>query len=56
MTTAFAAGPALLAGFVLADEIFIAYEVEGAYFRIWIALLVSNVAWRLLEGDEPARA
>jgi hypothetical protein len=56
LAVAFAAGLALFAGFVLADEIFIAYEVEGTHFRIWIALLVSYVGLRLLPGDEPARA
>lgn len=47
----FVAGTALFAAFVLADEIFIAYDVEGTHFRILVALIVSLMAVRLLPDE-----
>lgn len=44
-------GATLFAGFVLADEIFIAYSVEATHFRILIALIVSLLAVRLLPDN-----
>jgi len=45
-------GAALFAGFVLADEIFIAYSFEATHFRILIALVVSLLALRLLPSED----
>jgi hypothetical protein len=47
---AFVAGVGLFAGFVLADEIFLAYTkgLEASHFRIFSALLVSWLSIRLL--------
>ncbi len=55
VTTAFVVGLALMAGFVLTDEIFIAYEVESTHLRLFIAQLVSLLAILLLP-DHPDSA
>jgi hypothetical protein len=52
---AFTVALALFAAFVLADEIFIAYSVEGTHLRIFLALLVSLLALRLLPDEGSVR-
>lgn len=47
----FIAGASLFAAFVLADEIFVAYSVEGTHVRILVALIVSLLAVRLLPDE-----
>jgi hypothetical protein len=48
---AFGAGLALFAAFVIADEIFIAYQVEGVHLRVLVALLGSLLVVQLLPAD-----
>lgn len=48
VTTAFAAGLGLWAAFIIADEIFIVYDVEATHFRLLIAQLVSLLFLELL--------
>jgi hypothetical protein len=49
---AFAAGLMLWAAFALADEVLIAYPVEGTHFRLFTAQLATLLAVELLpEGD-----
>lgn len=48
VTTAFVIGLALMAAFVLVDEIFIAYEVESTHLRLFIAQAVSLLTIFLL--------
>jgi hypothetical protein len=45
---AFTVGLALWAGFVLADEIFIAYTLEAVHLRLFGLQLLSVLALRLL--------
>jgi hypothetical protein len=54
--TAFVAGLSLWAGFVIAEEIFIAYPVEAVHWRLFTALLATLLAVELLpeeHRDEP---
>lgn len=51
VTTAFVVGLALMATFVLVDEIYIAYEVESTHLRLFIALLASLLALLLLPDE-----
>ena len=52
---AFTVAIALFGAFMLADEFFIAYVVEGTHLRIFLALLASLLALRLLPDGESAR-
>jgi hypothetical protein len=49
--TAFAFSLALWAAFMIADELLIAYDVEGTHMGIFTAQLVTLVAVRLLPED-----
>lgn len=49
--TAFAFSLALWAAFVVVDEFFIAYEVEGTHMAIFTSQLVTLLAVRLLPED-----
>lgn len=49
--TAFAVSLALWAAFMLADELFFAYDVEATHMRIFTAQLVTLLAIRLLPDD-----
>jgi hypothetical protein len=49
-----AAGLSLWAAFVLADEVFIAYAVEAAHWRLFIAQLVTLLAVELLPEGHAA--
>ena len=53
---AFAVALGLFATFVIADEIFIAYSLEGTHLRIFVTLLVSVLALHLLPDEVDARA
>jgi hypothetical protein len=46
--TASAVGLSLWAAFVLADEVFIAYQVEATHWRLFVAQLVTLLAVELL--------
>jgi hypothetical protein len=48
---AFAVSIALWAGFIIADEIFFAYDVEATHLRLFTAYLVSLLAIRLLPDE-----
>jgi hypothetical protein len=52
--TAFAVSLSLWAAFLLADEVFIAYAVEGTHLRLFIAQLATLLAVVLLPEDRPA--
>jgi hypothetical protein len=47
-----AAGLALWAAFLLADEVFVAYAVAGAHWRLFTAQLATLLAVELLPEDE----
>lgn len=49
---AFVVGVALSAGFVLADEVFVAYDVEATHLRLPVAQLVSRLAIHLLPDGQ----
>jgi hypothetical protein len=50
-----AAGLGLWAAFLLADEVFVAYAVEGTHLRLFTAQLATLLAVELLpEGARPA--
>ncbi len=49
--TAFAVSLALWAAFMIADELFLAYDVEATHMRIFIAQLVTLLALRLLPEE-----
>jgi hypothetical protein len=54
---AFAAGLGLWAAFLLADEVFVAYALEGTHLRLFTALLATLLAVELLPGGgRPAGA
>lgn len=53
--SAFIVGIALMAAFIVADEIFITYEVEATHLRLFTAQLLSLLAVVLLP-DDPAKA
>ena len=54
---AFSAGLALWAAFIMADELLIAYPVEGTHLRLFTAQLVSLLAIVLLpEKERPAES
>jgi hypothetical protein len=53
---AFAVALGLFAAFMVADEIFIAYPVENTHMRIFVTLLVSLLALRLLPDEATARS
>ncbi|HWV84237.1 MAG TPA: hypothetical protein VNZ62_02225 [Capillimicrobium sp.] len=44
----------LWAAFIVADEVFLAYPIEGTHWRLLIALVVSVLALRLLPDERPA--
>lgn len=48
---AFTAGLMLWAAFMIADEVFIAYAVEGTHLRLFIAQLATLLAIELLPED-----
>ena len=48
----FVVGIALWAGFVLADEVLVAYDVEATHLRLLVAQLVSFLAVHLLPNDQ----
>jgi len=52
---AFAVALGLFGAFMIADEIFIAYPVEGTHLRIFVTLLVSLLAVCLLPDETDAR-
>jgi hypothetical protein len=56
-TAAFVTSIALWAAFVLADELFLAYEggTEGTHVRLFLAQLVSLLAIHLLPDDRPSQ-
>jgi len=43
----------LWAAFIAADEIFLAYPIEGTHWRLFVALVVSVLAVRLLPDERP---
>jgi hypothetical protein len=47
---AFTVALGLFAAFVVADEFFIAYHVEGTHLQVFLALLASLLVVRLLPG------
>jgi len=47
---AFTAALGLFAAFALADELFIAYHIEGTHLQVFLALVASLLAVRLLPG------
>jgi hypothetical protein len=47
---AFTVALGLFATFALADELFIAYHLEGSHLQVFLALLASLLALRLLPG------
>jgi hypothetical protein len=49
---AFAVGLSLWAAFILADEVFVAYEVAGTHWRLFVAQLVTLLAIELLPDRE----
>ena len=49
--SAFACGLALWSAFVLADELFIAYDLEASHLRLFIAQLVSLLFLELSPND-----
>jgi hypothetical protein len=49
---AFAAGLSLWAAFILADEVFVAYAVEGTHWRLFTAQLATLLAVELLPEGE----
>jgi hypothetical protein len=51
---AFTVALGLFAAFALADELFIAYHVEGTHLQVFLALLASLLAVRLLPGEGTA--
>ncbi len=51
VATAFLVGLALWAAFTLADEVFIAYPLEGVHLRLFAVQLLSLLAIRLLPDD-----
>jgi hypothetical protein len=51
---AFAVALGLFAAFTLADELFIAYHVEGTHLQVFLALLASLLVVRLLPGTAAA--
>jgi hypothetical protein len=48
---AFAASLLLWAGFLVADEVFIAYPLEGTHLRLFVAQLVTLLAIELLPSE-----
>ena len=53
---AFAAGLGLWAAFLLADEVLIAYPVEGTHLRLFTAQLVTLLVVELLPDESPRAA
>jgi hypothetical protein len=51
---AFALGLGLWAAFLLADEVLVAYALEGTHLRLFTAQLATLLAVELLPGDRPA--
>lgn len=56
VTGAFVVSIALMAVFILVDEIFLAYDVESTHLRLFIAELVSLLAIVLLPDHDGDRA
>jgi hypothetical protein len=56
-TAAFVVALALWSAFAIADEVFIAYDVEATHLRLFVAQLVSLLAIYLLpDADSSARS